>query len=117
MAFLADSFGERMMEALERALSPNDQRAEVMKMCLSSSTGDYEPVKMDDEMEFIPGATLADSRIHKSKPISNPGSVQVKPRVPGKAGGGWESSSNSDDDIADHQEGVQSSHTPSQSLK
>ena len=79
-----------MMDILERALSPHDQRAEVMKMCLNSSTGEYEPVRVDSEP--------VNARPISVKSSSKSSSVKVKARVPGKAGGGWESTSSESDE-------------------
>lgn len=67
-------------------MSPSNQRDEVMKMCLTSSPGDYKPVSVD-------ASVGQNSQVQHVKPPKQGNFARhVKKHIPGKAGGGWESS-------------------------
>lgn len=78
--------GHKVLDIIDKTMNAPDERAEVLKMCLTnSSTGDYQPVTVP-----MNTSTMKMSQMSISSSI-----VTGKKHVPGKAGGGWESS---DDD-------------------
>ena len=82
-----EHLGDKVLDLLESTMSPSDGKDVVMKMCLSSSTGDYEPVDLP--------ATIRPDSARGTLPQAqarSPRASAPKPHVPGKAGGGWESS-------------------------
>ena len=85
------------MDILERAMSPSDSRDEVMQMCLESSTGEYMPVHIQASLTTQSQVPSAKVPVQASAAASSSGS-RVRPgrgHVPGRAGGGWESSDSS----------------------
>ena len=76
------------MNVIEQTLlSPTSDKQEVMTMCLTSTKGDYQPISVQ-----IPSKPVSQARTTPSKKPRKVVSDRVKTHVPGKAGGGWESS-------------------------
>ena len=77
------------MTVIEQTLlNPTSDKQEVMTMCLTSTKGDYQPISVQ-----IPSQTKSSQP--KATPSKRPLKVvpdRVKAHVPGRAGGGWESS-------------------------
>lgn len=95
----------KMMDMLEKFMHPTDEIAEKIKSALTSSSGDYEAVPVDQ---------LIDSSIENQPTQVHKVTMKIKAHVPGHAGGGWES----DDDIQQEQipESQKSSSANSRSI-
>ena len=68
-------------------LNPTSDKQEVMTMCLTSTKGDYQPISVQ-----IPSQTTSQPKAAPSKRPLKVVPDRVKAHVPGRAGGGWESS-------------------------
>lgn len=73
-----------MLDAIEQAVTLPDDRTEVMKMCLTTNTGDYQPVE-------VPQVQQPPTSDPRSTTRGRP--VVARPHIPGRAGGGWEEDS------------------------
>ena len=89
-----EHLGDKVLDLLESAMSSasSDGKDVVMKMCLSSSTGDYEPVDLPPALSGEAGTSGIQQQQQRAKTARSP-----KQHVPGKAGGGWESSDSEDE--------------------
>ena len=93
-----EHIGDKVLDMLENAISPPDGKDVVMKMCLASSTGDYEPIDVP-----LPDITTTSSTSFLPRKQKTGSSSIPKQHVPGKAGGGWESSDDSEGDVGKEQ--------------
>ncbi|XP_021920669.1 AP-4 complex accessory subunit Tepsin-like isoform X2 [Zootermopsis nevadensis] len=81
-----ETFKGKMIDMLEKLMHPTDETAEKIKSALTSSPGEYEAVPVD---------LMTDSDVDIQPAEAQKATVKIKAHVPGRAGGGWES----DDDI------------------
>ena len=87
--FILENIGDKMLNMIEQNLiNPTSDKQEVMNMCLTSTKGDYQPISVPIAVTPSPQSTPSKKQQAGSK--SNIG--QIRTHVPGKAGGGWESS-------------------------
>jgi len=86
-----ENIGHKVLEIIDKAVNITDQRDEVMKMCLANSeVGDYQPVEVQGQPLT---STMQTSQTMKTSQRSLGTSFMAgKKHVPGRAGGGWESS-------------------------
>ena len=84
-----ENLGDKVLDLLESAMAHTDGKDEVMKICLTSSTGDYQPVIVS----LPEPAPPTDEPVKRSSASTSSSVVQPKPKahVKGKAGGGWDS--------------------------
>lgn len=84
-----ENFGDRLVDAWESFLTVTDEKKEVLDMCLAPGpTGDYRPV----DLPSLKGESMTSSS------MSSLTRSTFRKHVPGRAGGGWESS---DEDLED----------------
>ncbi len=94
-----ENIGHKVLDYIDKTINVPDQRAEVLKMCLApSNVGDYQPVQAP-VMTSSSLATMRSSHISMSQSV-----FSGKKHVPGKAGGGWNSSEESENDEDNHLE-------------
>ncbi|TRY68253.1 hypothetical protein TCAL_07672 [Tigriopus californicus] len=79
----SENLGHRILNTLENALTSPDERAEVMAMCLKSDPGGYTPVSLTTSL-----SSESDPPQRQVLGLVTP----VRTHIPGRAGGGWESS-------------------------
>ena len=95
-----ENLGHKVLDIIDKAMNVPDERAEVLKSCLiNSPTGDYEPVSI----------SMTASSMKMSQMSLEPVLVGKK-HVPGKAGGGWESSDEEDEETTQIDEEINSSN-------
>lgn len=90
-----DNLGQRLLSTLENALAGPDERAEVMAMCLKSDPGSYTPVSLTTSLS---SESDTPKRIKTLAPVT-----PIRTHIPGRAGGGWESS-DEDEVLAEKQQ-------------
>ena len=84
-----EHIGDRVLNLIEENLiNTTSDKQEVMNMCLTSTKGDYQPVSVQISQKT--GTTSQNSTPSRQKPVKRGKEIRV--HVPGKAGGGWESS-------------------------
>ncbi|XP_049802198.1 AP-4 complex accessory subunit Tepsin-like isoform X4 [Schistocerca nitens] len=73
---------DKAMDILIKLIHPTDDSNEMIKQALTSSSGEYTPVKID---------SLSSSQSQDAPHNTDVQKFKVKSHVPGRAGGGWES--------------------------
>ncbi len=83
-----ENLGHKVLDLWDKAVNIPDEKAEVLKSCLANpDVGEYKPVVVSPE------SVMSTSRImSKSATPSTMATSTTRKHVPGKAGGGWESS-------------------------
>ena len=71
---------DRFRDMLESVMNLPDPKQEIMKLCLEDNVGDYKPLVLDSRP------------VSRQRTVSSSASAP-KPHTPGRAGGGWSSSS------------------------
>lgn len=73
---------DKAMDILIKLIHPTDDSNEIIKQALTSSSGEYTPVKID---------SLSCSQSQETPHNTDVQKFKIKSHVPGRAGGGWES--------------------------
>ena len=89
-----NSMTDRVRDVIESVINLPDPKKQIMDLCLEDSTGDYEAI-------HLPSVGLAQVK-QKNVVIDKP-----KTHIPGRAGGGWEDSSDEDASILGDYESMQ----------
>eukprot|EP00092_Neocalanus_flemingeri_P036041 GFUD01039241.1.p2 GENE.GFUD01039241.1~~GFUD01039241.1.p2 ORF type:complete len:409 (-),score=98.72 GFUD01039241.1:53-1279(-) len=87
-----NSVTDKMRDVLESVINLPDPKQQILDLCLEDSTGDYEAIHLPEVSSY---------KVKQS--------VNYKPKahVPGKAGGGWEDSSDEDESTLGEFESMQ----------
>ena len=87
-----ENIGHKVLDIIDKAVNITDQRDEVMKMCLATSeVGDYQAVEVQGQ-PLQPSTMQASQTMKISQRSLGTSFMAGKKHVPGRAGGGWESS-------------------------
>jgi hypothetical protein len=91
-----ENIGHKMLDLIDKAVNSPDERAEVLKLCLENpSVGEFKPVNT----QMMSASTVGISQTGLMTAAS--AILTGRKHVPGRPGGGWESS---DEDIIDEQD-------------
>ena len=91
-----NSVTDKVRDVLESVMNLPDPKQQILDLCLEDSTGDYEAI-------HLPEVSIPQNRI-KYSVIDKP-----KAHVPGRAGGGWEDSSDEEESTLGEYESMQMS--------
>jgi len=90
-----ENIGHKVLDLIDKAVNIPDERAEVLKMCLSPSpVGEYQPVQVPMSMSM-----MKMSQASMTSTLTQSTLITGKRHVPGKAGGGWESSEDEEEQV------------------
>ena len=104
-----ENLGHKVLDFIDKTVNFQDQREEVLKMCLApSSVGEYQSVQMSTS---ISSTSLKTSIMKASQSTLSASVITGKKHVPGKAGGGWNSSEDEEAEVERNDSGLLHSMT------
>ena len=86
---ISENVGGKVLNLLEKTLSPTDSRDEALSVYLASSTGDYEAVLVQPH-ESVSMENITEP-VNQVESALQKRPVRARKHIPGKAGGGWSS--------------------------
>merc|ERR1719495_549265 len=82
--------GDSLRDIVDSVLTVPDPKKQIMDLCLSNTTGDYQAV-------CLPISTEAKQNEKKEVPYSIKNVKKSKAHTPGRAGGGWDDDEDNDE--------------------